>query len=60
MEERSCLGCGCGCAGIVILLTIMILLVFCGLIIWAIFGVANVQNPPESGVQLLTVCLPFV
>jgi|MTBAKSStandDraft_2_1061841.scaffolds.fasta_scaffold03863_4 cytochrome b subunit of formate dehydrogenase len=60
MEERSCLGVGCGCIGAMILLTILFLLLVCGLIIWAIIGVADVQYQLDSGAQLLIVLMPLI
>jgi hypothetical protein len=43
MEEHSCLGCGCGCLSTLIPLTILLLLLVCGLIVWVFFGLANGQ-----------------
>lgn len=60
MEERGCLGCGCGCLGTMIILTILFLLLVCGLIIWVLFGVANVQYQLDLGAQLLTVFVPLI
>ena len=60
MEERSCLGCGCGCFSTVIILTILFLLLVCGLMIWAIFGLADGQYQLDLGAQLLTVLMPVI
>ncbi len=60
MEERGCFSCGCGCFGTVITMTILLLLLVCGLIFWAIIGLAGGQYQLDFGVQLLTVLLPVI
>lgn len=60
MEERSCLGCGCGCFSTVIIMTILFLLLVCGLIVWAFIGIADGQYQLDLGAQLLTVLMPVI
>ena len=60
MEEHSCLGCGCGCLSTLIPLTILLLLLVCGLIVWVFFGLANGHNQLDLGAKLLTVFLTVI
>jgi len=60
MEDHSCLGCGCGCLSTLIPLTILLLLLVCGLIVWVFFGLANGQNQLDLGAKLLTVFLTVI
>lgn len=60
MEEHSCLGCGCGCLSTLIPLTILILLLVCGLIVWIFLGLADGQFQFDLGAQLLTVFLTVI
>lgn len=60
MEERGCLGCGCGCFSTVIIMTILLLLLVCGMIVWAIIGFADGQYQLNLGAQFLTVLMPVI
>ncbi|MDD2522673.1 MAG: hypothetical protein PHW11_07635 [Anaerolineaceae bacterium] len=60
MEERSCLGCGCGCFSTLLILTILFILLICGLIVWAITGFADGQYQLHLGGALLTAMVPVI
>jgi len=60
MEKHGCFGCGCGCFSTLIISTILLLLLVCGLIAWAIAGAANVQYQLHLEGVLLTALVPVV
>ena len=58
MEKRGCFGCGFGCVSTIFILTILLLLVICGLIAWAIAGSADLQYQLHLEGVLLTAMVP--
>lgn len=58
MKERGCLGCGFGCASILFIVTILLLLVICGLIVWALAGTADIQYQLHLEGVLQTALVP--
>ncbi len=53
MEERGCLGCGCGCFSTLVIMTVLFILLICGLIFWAMWGFSVGQYQLHSGGGLL-------
>ncbi|HBO33597.1 MAG TPA: hypothetical protein DD636_02475 [Anaerolineaceae bacterium] len=58
MEKRGCFGCGFGCVSTIFILTILLLLVICGLIAWVIAGSADLQYQLHLEGVLLTAMVP--